>query len=54
MGYTDDRESVSVRVQYADSKDLLRSAHKMKLGGNVVVLDGGKSYMQKKKNGQKR
>ena len=25
----------------------------MNMGGNVVVLDGGKSYMQEKKSGQK-
>ncbi len=33
-------------------KNVLCSVHKMNLGGNVVVLDGGRSYMQKKGSGQ--
>ena len=53
MGYTDDGESVSMRAQCADAKKALCSVHKMNLGGNVVVLDGAKSYMQNKENGQK-
>ena len=52
-GYTDDGEGVSMRAQCADVKKVLRSVHKMNLGGNVVVLDGGRSYMQKKGSGQK-
>ena len=53
LGYTDDGESVSMRVQCADVKKFLCSVHKMNLGGNVVVLDGARSYMQHKENGQK-
>ena len=53
VGYTDDGESVSMRVQRADVKKILCSVHKMNLGGNVVVLDGARKYMQHKENGQK-
>ena len=53
VGYTDDGESVSMRVQRADVKKVLCSAHKMNPGGNVVALDGGRSYTQNKENGQK-
>ncbi len=53
MGSTDDGESVSKRVQRADVKKALCSAHKMNLGGNVVVLDGVKIYTQNKENGHK-
>ena len=35
-----------MRVQCADVHKVLCSVHKMNLGGNVVVLDGEKSYMQ--------
>ena len=45
-GHTDEGESISMKVQCADVKTVLCSVHKMNLGGNVVVLDGGKSYMQ--------
>ncbi len=37
-----------MRVQCADVKQVLCSVHKMNLGGNVIVLDGGRSYMQNK------
>ncbi len=53
MGYTDDGESVSMRVQCADVKKIRCSVHKTNLGGNVVVLDGARSYMQHKEKGQK-
>ncbi len=53
MGYADDGERVSIRVQRVDVKQALRSAQKMKLGGNVVAQDGGRSYTQNKENGQK-
>ena len=53
VGYTDDGEGVSMRVQCADVKKVLCSVHKTNLGGNVVVLDGGRSYMQNKESGQK-
>ena len=52
-GYTDDGEGVSMRVQCADVKKVLCSVHKMNLGGSVVVLDGGRSYMQNKGSGRK-
>jgi hypothetical protein len=50
VGYTDDGERVSMRVQCSDVKKVLCSVHKMNLGGNVVVLDGEKSYMQDKES----
>ena len=48
VGYTDDGESVSMRVQCADVKKVLCSVRKMNLGGNALALDGNKSYMQNK------
>ena len=42
-----------MKVQCADVKKVLCSAHKMNLGDNVVVLDGGKSYMQNKESRQR-
>ena len=53
VGYTDDGESLSMRVHCADVKKALCSVHKMNLGGNVVALDGGASYTQNKANSQK-
>ncbi len=44
---------MGVRAQHADVKKVLCSARKMNLGGNVAVLDGGRSYAQSKENGQK-
>ncbi len=44
-GYTDDGGAVSMKV--------LCSVHKMNMGGNVVVLDREKSYMQHKESGKK-
>ncbi len=46
-------DGVSVKMQFADVKKVLRSVHKMNLGGNGVVLDGNKSYMQNKETGRK-
>ena len=37
----------------ADVRKVLGSVNKMNMGGNVVVLDGDKSYMCNKKSGQK-
>ena len=42
-----------MKIQCAEVKKVLGSVHKMNMGGIVVVLDGGKSYMQNKKSGQK-
>ncbi len=42
-----------MRIQCADVKKILGSVHKMNLGGNVVVLDGDRSYMQNKETGKK-
>ena len=53
VGYTDNGEAVSMRGQGADVKKVLCSVHKMNLGGNVVVLDGEKSYMQNKESGRR-
>ncbi len=40
VGYIDDGEGVSWRMQCADVKNVLRSLHKLNMGGKVVVLDG--------------
>ena len=53
VGYTDEGGAVSMKVQCADVKKVLCSVHKMNVGGNVVVLDGEKSYMHNKESGQK-
>ena len=53
VGYTESGEGFGMKIQCAEVKKVLGSAHKMNMGGNVVVLDGGKSYMQNKKSGQK-
>jgi hypothetical protein len=53
VGYTDAGEGVSMKIQCADVKKVLGSVHKMNMGGNVVVLDGRRSYMQNKETGQK-
>ena len=53
VGHADDGESVSMRIQCADVKKASRSVHKMNLGGNVIALDGGRSYTQNDENGQK-
>ena len=42
-----------MRIQRADVKKVLCSVHKMNMGGNVVVLDGEKSYMQHKESGRR-
>ncbi len=38
-GLTDDGEELSMRAQRADAKKVVQTAHKMNLGGNVVVSD---------------
>ena len=53
VGYTESGESMSMKIQCAEVKQFLGSVHKMNMGGNVVVLDGKKSYMQNKESGQK-
>ncbi len=53
VNYTDDGESASRRVQCADVKKVLRSAHETNLGGDAVVLDGGGSYTQIKETGHR-
>ncbi len=40
IGYTENGEEVSLRIQCADVKKVLGLVHKMGMGGNVVVLDG--------------
>ncbi len=42
-----------MRVQCVDAKKVLCSVRKMNLEGNVVVLDGGRSYLQNEENGRK-
>ncbi len=53
VGYTDDGESVSMRVPHADVKKVECSFHEMTLGGKFVVLDGGESCAQNNENGRK-
>ncbi len=45
-GYTDDGEGVVLRMQRADVKKVLGSAHEINLGGNVLLLDSEGSYTQ--------
>ncbi len=54
MGYADDGRSVTVKIQCADVKKVLCSAHQRNLRGNAVALDGGESYAQGKEIGQKK
>ena len=53
VGYAGDGGAVSMKVQCADVRKVLCSVHKMNMGGNVVVLDGEKSYMQHKESGRR-
>ena len=53
IGCTGDGEGVSLRTQCADAKKVLRSVHKMNMGGNVVVLDGDRSHTQNKETNEK-
>ncbi len=53
MGYTEDGEGVSLRIQCVDAKKVSGSVHKMNMGGNVVVLDGKRSYLQNKETNEK-
>jgi hypothetical protein len=46
VGYTDEGDSVGMRMTVADVHKVLGSVHKMNMGGNKVVLDGPRSYMQ--------
>ena len=53
VGYTDDGEGVSLKMQCTDIKKTLGSVHRMNQGGNVVALGGDQSYMVNKKTHQK-
>ncbi len=53
IGYAEDGEGVSLRMQHADEKKVLGSVRKMNLGGNVVVLDGSWSSVQNKETNEK-
>ena len=46
MGWTDEGDPVSMRMTVADVNKVLGSVHRMNLGGNKVVLNGGDSYME--------
>jgi hypothetical protein len=48
MGWTDEGDPVTMRMTVADVHKVLGSVHKMNLGGNKVVLNGDKSYMESK------
>ena len=52
-GWTDEGAGMSMRMTCADVKKPLCSVYRMNLGGNVVVFDGDRSYMQNKISGQK-
>ncbi len=43
VGYADDWEGVGLRVQRAGVKKVSRSARKMNVGGDAVVLGGERS-----------
>ncbi len=53
IGYTEAGDGMSRKVQCAVVKKALGSVHKMNLGGNAVVLDGSRSYVQNKEMGRK-
>ncbi len=53
VGYTGDGAGVSLRIQRADVKKVLGSARKMSTGGNVVALDGDRSYTQNQETNEK-
>ncbi len=53
VGYTESGDGVSMKIQHADVKKVVGSVHKMNVQGNVVVLDGNKSYAQRMESGQK-
>ncbi len=42
-----------MRIQCADAKRVQGPVHKMNMGGNVVVLDGDKNYVQNKETNKK-
>ncbi len=42
-----------MRIQRSDVKKVLCLVHNMNLGGNVVVLDGEKSYAQNRLTGRR-
>ena len=46
VGYTDEGDAVGMRMTVADARKVLGSVRKMNMGGNKVVLDGPRSYMQ--------
>ena len=48
VGYTDDGEAVAMRMTCADVQKVLGSVHRMNMGGNKVVLDGERRYMENK------
>jgi hypothetical protein len=53
VGLTDDGECVSARVQRADVKKVLRSAHEMIFGGSDVVLGGDETCTLNKAPGRR-
>ena len=53
VGYTKEGEGIAMKIQRADVQKVLGSVRKMNMGGNVVVLDGERSYAQNKRTGQK-
>ena len=53
IGYAEDGERVSLRIQLVDVKMVLGSVRKMNTGGNVVALGGDESYAQNKETNEK-
>jgi hypothetical protein len=53
VGYTEEGDAVGMRMTCADVHKVLGSVHKMNMGGNKVVLDGSKSYMENKMTGRR-
>jgi hypothetical protein len=53
VGYTDEGDSVGMRMTVADVHKCLGSVHKMNMGGNKVVLDGPRSFMENRQSGKR-
>jgi hypothetical protein len=52
VGYTDEGDAVGMRMTVADVHKVLGSIHKMNMGGNRVILDGARSYMENRSSGK--
>jgi hypothetical protein len=53
VGYTEEGDAVGMRITCADVHKVLGSVHKMNMGGNRVILDGSRSFMENKMSGKR-